>query len=138
MLRRRHGLAAKGDALDLEAVAAEDAAGMAWLRSLLVWRVSPGYYAVALLLPVAIYAVINLILVVLGGRLDLTPLLVIGPGYIGTFLMVATVGGGLEYMFAPSWSAKSFTFPAASFSRLVRSRQPGRVAIRPSPTCGSG
>jgi membrane protease YdiL (CAAX protease family) len=88
----------------------------AWLRSLLVWRVSPIYYAVALLLPVAIYAVINLILVVLGGRLDLAPLLVIGPGYIGTFLMVATVGGGLE---EPGWRGFALPGMQAKHSPLV-------------------
>jgi hypothetical protein len=41
-----------------------------WLRSLLVWRVSPGYYAIALLLPAAIYAVINGVLFALGQRLN--------------------------------------------------------------------
>lgn len=77
-----------------------------WLRSLLVWRVSPGYYAVALLLPAAIYAVINVILFALGYRLDFSGLAGLAPAYLGTFLMVATVGGGLE---EPGW--RGFALP---------------------------
>ena len=77
-----------------------------WLRSLLVWRVAPGYYAVALLLPVAIYAVINLVLVALGQSLDFTLLVAAAPAYLGTFLMVATVGGGFE---EPGW--RGFALP---------------------------
>ena len=50
-----------------------------WLRSLLVWRVSPGYYAIALLFPAAMYAVINLILFALGHELDFSLLSVIAP-----------------------------------------------------------
>jgi membrane protease YdiL (CAAX protease family) len=85
-----------------------------WLRTLLVWRVSPGYYAVVLLLPIAIYALINVILALLGRELDLSPLLTLGPGYLGTFLMVATVGGGLE---EPGW--RGFALP-----HLERQRSP--------------
>ena len=85
-----------------------------WLRSLLVWRVSPAYYAVALLLPVAIYAVIDTILVALGGRPDVKQLLVSGPSYVGTFFLVATVGGGLE---EPGW--RGFALP-----RLEARRSP--------------
>ena len=86
----------------------------AWLRSLLVWRVAPGYYAIALLFPVAIYAAINGVLALLGRQLDLSSLLVIGPGYLGTFLMVATVGGGLE---EPGW--RGFALP-----RMQRKHSP--------------
>jgi membrane protease YdiL (CAAX protease family) len=85
-----------------------------WLRSLLVWRVSPGYYAIALLLPVAIYAVINLVLFGLGHELDFSPLMGVAPGYLGTFLMVATVGGGFE---EPGW--RGFALP-----RLQARRSP--------------
>ncbi|MGM1029911.1 MAG: CPBP family intramembrane glutamic endopeptidase [Actinomycetota bacterium] len=59
-----------------------------------------------LLLPVALYAVINVMLVLLGHELDLSTLATIGPGYLGTFLMVATVGGGLE---EPGW--RGFALP---------------------------
>jgi membrane protease YdiL (CAAX protease family) len=77
-----------------------------WVRTLLVWRVSPGYYAVVLVFPVVTYAVINLVLVLLGQKLDLSPLLTLGPSYLGTLLMVATVGGGLE---EPGW--RGFALP---------------------------
>lgn len=85
-----------------------------WLRSLLVWRVSPGYYAIALLFPVAIYAVINLVLFSLGHKLDFSLLVGAVPGYLGTFLMVATVGGGFE---EPGW--RGFALP-----RLQARRNP--------------
>ncbi len=79
---------------------------LGWVRSLLVWRVGLGYYAVALLLPVAIYTVVNLVLLAVGQTLDFTLLAAAAPGYLGTFLMVATVGGGLE---EPGW--RGFALP---------------------------
>jgi membrane protease YdiL (CAAX protease family) len=85
-----------------------------WIRSLLVWRVNLGYYALALLFPVAIYAVINLVLAALGQTLDVTLLAVVAPGYLGTFFMVATVGGGFE---EPGW--RGFALP-----RLQERRSP--------------
>lgn len=85
-----------------------------WLSSLLVWRVAPGYYAIALLLPAAIFAVINVVLFALGQKLDFTMLLNVAPSYLGTFLMVATVGGGLE---EPGW--RGFALP-----RLQARRSP--------------
>ena len=78
-----------------------------WLRSLLVWRVNPAYYAIALLLPITIYAVINLVLFGLGETPDLALLGSLAPAYLGTFLMVATIGGGLE---EPGW--RGFALPA--------------------------
>ncbi|MGC5223874.1 CPBP family intramembrane glutamic endopeptidase [Micromonospora sp. DT81.3] len=77
-----------------------------WLRTLLVWRVSFGYYLIALLLPVAIYAVINLVLLALGYSLNFDSLAGLAPAYFGTFLLVATVGGGLE---EPGW--RGFALP---------------------------
>ena len=78
-----------------------------WLRSLLVWRVNPVYYAIALLLPIAIYAVINVVLLPLGESPDLGLLDGLGPAYLGTLLLVATIGGGLE---EPGW--RGFALPA--------------------------
>ncbi len=78
-----------------------------WFRSLLVWRVNPAYYAIALLLPIAIYAAINLVLFALGETPDLALLGSLAPAYLGTFLMVATIGGGLE---EPGW--RGFALPA--------------------------
>jgi membrane protease YdiL (CAAX protease family) len=85
-----------------------------WLRTLLVWRVNPVYYVIALLLPVAIYVVINLALLGMGQTLDLGALTGLAPAYIGTFLLVATVGGGLE---EPGW--RGFALP-----RLEARRSP--------------
>ena len=85
-----------------------------WLRSLLAWRVSPGYYAMALLLPPALFAVINLVLFALGHELDFALLLGVAPSYLGTFLLVATVGGGFE---EPGW--RGFALP-----RLQTRRSP--------------
>ena len=77
-----------------------------WLRTLLIWRVNPAYYAVAFLLPVALYAAVNLVLLALGYTLDLTPLPGLLPAYAGSFLLVATVGGGFE---EPGW--RGFALP---------------------------
>ena len=85
-----------------------------WLRSLLVWRVSPGYYVIALMLPAVIFAVINLVLFALGHELDFALLLGVAPSYLGTFLLVATVGGGFE---EPGW--RGFALP-----RLQARRSP--------------
>ncbi|QHO71109.1 hypothetical protein BHD05_09565 [Marisediminicola antarctica] len=95
-------------------VTATRATAQTWLRSLLVWRVNPVYYTIALLLPVAIYAVINLVLVVLGEVPDLSRLDGLAPAYFGTFVMVATIGGGLE---EPGW--RGFALP-----ELQRLRSP--------------
>jgi hypothetical protein len=77
-----------------------------WLRTLTVWRVNPGYYAIALLLPAALYATVNLVLLALGYTLDFSSLPILLPAYVGSFLLVATVGGGLE---EPGW--RGFALP---------------------------
>ncbi|HYI26010.1 MAG TPA: type II CAAX endopeptidase family protein [Thermomicrobiales bacterium] len=78
----------------------------AWLRTLLVWRVRARYYVFALLFPVAVYTAINLVLLALGLKFDFPAL----PGalttYLGTLLLVATIGGGLE---EPGW--RGFALP---------------------------
>jgi membrane protease YdiL (CAAX protease family) len=87
---------------------------ISWLRTLLVWRINPGYYVIALLLPAAIYLIINLVLLGLGQTLDLSGLPGLTPAYLGTFLLVATVGGGME---EPGW--RGFALP-----RLEARRSP--------------
>lgn len=87
---------------------------LGWLRSLLVWRVSAWYYVLAILLPVAMYAVINLVLVVVGFDLTVPALPGILTSYLGTFALVATVGGGFE---EPGW--RGFALP-----RLQADRSP--------------
>lgn len=85
-----------------------------WLRSLLVWRVSPLYYALALLFPVLLFAVVNFVMFLLGSPPDLSAVLTLPPAYLATFLFVAVVGGGLE---EPGW--RGFALP-----RLQERRSP--------------
>jgi membrane protease YdiL (CAAX protease family) len=71
-----------------------------WLRRLLVWRVRPRFYAYALLLPAAIYGLVNLALQVLGADVDWSLLPGRLPSYLLALLLTATLFGGLE---EPGW-----------------------------------
>jgi membrane protease YdiL (CAAX protease family) len=71
-----------------------------WLRRLLLWRVRPRFYAYALLLPAAIYGLVNLALQVLGADVDWSLLPGRLPGYLLALLLTATLFGGLE---EPGW-----------------------------------
>jgi membrane protease YdiL (CAAX protease family) len=71
-----------------------------WLRRLLSWRVRPRFYAYALLLPAAIYGLVNLALQVLGADVDWSLLPGRLPGYLLALLLTATLFGGLE---EPGW-----------------------------------
>lgn len=88
--------------------------GRALLRGLTRWRVPGRYYLFALGLPAALFAVTNLVLVLLGRELDLSLLLERAPALAGTFLLVATLGGGLEEV---GW--RGFALP-----RLQRGHSP--------------
>lgn len=71
-----------------------------WVRAILHWRVAPRFWAYALGLPVALYAVVNLALVVLGEPVVWS----LAPGrvlpYLGTLVVVMLVLGGQE---EPGW-----------------------------------
>jgi uncharacterized protein len=71
-----------------------------WLRRLLLWRVRPRFYAYALLLPAAIYGLVNLALQVLGADVDWSLLPGRLPSYLLALLLTATLFGGLE---EPGW-----------------------------------
>lgn len=71
-----------------------------WLRRLLSWRVRPRFYAYALLLPAAIYGLVNLALQVLGADVDWSLLPSRLPSYLLALLLTATLFGGLE---EPGW-----------------------------------
>jgi membrane protease YdiL (CAAX protease family) len=71
-----------------------------WLRRLLSWRVRPRFYAYALLLPAALYGLVNLALQVLGADVDWSLLPGRLPGYLLALLLTATLFGGLE---EPGW-----------------------------------
>ncbi|HEX5088637.1 MAG TPA: type II CAAX endopeptidase family protein [Nocardioides sp.] len=77
-----------------------------WARQIVKWRVPVRYYVYALGLPALLFAVVNVELALAGQNLDLS---LIGdrlPAYLGTFLLVVTIGGGLE---EPGW--RGFALP---------------------------
>lgn len=78
----------------------------AWARGILRWRVPARYHAYALGIPIALLAVVNVALAVLGRQLDLSLLPGRLGGYVGTFVFVAILGGGLE---EPGW--RGFALP---------------------------
>ena len=71
-----------------------------WLRRLLSWRVRPRFYAYALLLPAAIYGLVNLALQVLGADVDWSLLPSRLPRNHHALQLTATLFGGLE---EPGW-----------------------------------
>ena len=71
-----------------------------WLRPLARWRVPGRFYLYALGLPAALFTVINAELALLGHDVELGRLRDAIPAYVGTFLFVATLGGGQE---EPGW-----------------------------------
>jgi membrane protease YdiL (CAAX protease family) len=77
-----------------------------WLRGLLHWRVSVGYYVYALGLPVLIMAVMNVALAFLGERPDWSQLPDRIPPYLLTFVLTALIFGGQE---EPAW--RGFALP---------------------------
>jgi membrane protease YdiL (CAAX protease family) len=64
------------------------------------------YYAYALGLPASLFAIVNLELALAGQDVDLSLLGERLPAYLGTFLLVVTIGGGFE---EPGW--RGFALP---------------------------
>ena len=77
-----------------------------WLRQIVKWRVPGRYYVYALGLPAALFALVNVELAALGQDIDLSLLDDRLPAYLGTFLLVVTIGGGFE---EPGW--RGFALP---------------------------
>lgn len=77
-----------------------------WARQIVKWRVPVRYYVYALGLPALLLAIVNLELAVAGQDVDLGLLGARLPAYLGTFLLVVTIGGGLE---EPGW--RGFALP---------------------------
>jgi membrane protease YdiL (CAAX protease family) len=77
-----------------------------WARQIVKWRVPARYYLYALGLPALLFAVVNLELAVAGQGIDLGRLSDRLPAYLGSFLLVLTIGGGLE---EPGW--RGFALP---------------------------
>jgi membrane protease YdiL (CAAX protease family) len=77
-----------------------------WAKQIVKWRVAPRYYAYALGLPALLLSIVNIELVLAGQDLDLSLLGERLPAYLGTFLLVVTIGGGFE---EPGW--RGFALP---------------------------
>ena len=71
-----------------------------WLRPLLRWRVPVRYWLFALGLPIALFLSVNGVLAVLGEEVHLDRLGSAAVSWIGTFVVVALIGGGQE---EPGW-----------------------------------
>ncbi|SFF42772.1 CPBP family intramembrane glutamic endopeptidase [Blastococcus tunisiensis] len=71
-----------------------------WLQPLLRWRVPARYWVYALGLPVALFLSVNVVLALLGEQVHLDRLGAAAGSWIGTFVVVALVGGGQE---EPGW-----------------------------------
>ncbi len=71
-----------------------------WLRSLFVWRVPIRFYVYAVGLPVGLFSLMNLELAILGEEVHLDRLGSAFASFLGTFVLVAFVGGGQE---EPGW-----------------------------------
>jgi uncharacterized protein len=88
----------------------------AWFRSLWRWRVPLHFYLYALGLPVALFGSMNLVLAALGERVHLDRLADAAVAWIGTFVVVALVGGGQE---EPGWRGFALDRFQARHSPLV-------------------
>jgi membrane protease YdiL (CAAX protease family) len=76
-----------------------------WLGRILRWRVSPWFYAFAVLFPVALYAATNVVALLFGEPPDTSLLDGIVPSYLGTWGAVLFLGGLEE----PGW--RGFALP---------------------------
>jgi uncharacterized protein len=77
-----------------------------WARPILRWRVPLRYYAFALGVPAAIYAVVNVVLRVLGEPVEAGLVAERWPAYLATFAFTLTLGGAME---EPGW--RGFALP---------------------------
>ncbi len=91
----------------------------AWARQIVHWRVPLRYYAYALGLPAALFALVNLELALLGKPVDLGLLPDRLGEYAATFALVVTIGGGFE---EPGW--RGFALP-----RLQQDHSPLRATL---------
>jgi uncharacterized protein len=77
-----------------------------WAKQIVKWKVPPRYYAYALGLPALLFVIVNIELALVGQDVDLSLLSERLPAYVGTFLLVVTIGGGFE---EPGW--RGFALP---------------------------
>lgn len=89
----------------------------AWASQIVKWRVRPRFYLYALGLPALLWAAMNVMLSVLGTPVDVSLLADRAPGYVGTFVFVSILGGGLE---EPGWRGFALPRLEARFRTPVR------------------
>jgi membrane protease YdiL (CAAX protease family) len=77
-----------------------------WAKQIVKWRVPGRYYLYALGLPALLFTLVNIELALFGQDIDLSLLSKRLPSYLGTFLLVITIGGGFE---EPAW--RGFALP---------------------------
>jgi membrane protease YdiL (CAAX protease family) len=90
-----------------------------WAEQIIRWRVPLRYYAYALALPALLLAVVNVVLALAGQAVDPGLLAERLPAYLGSFLVVLTIGGALE---EPGW--RGFALP-----RLQETHSPVRATL---------
>lgn len=100
----------------------------AWLATILRWRVPLRWWLYALGLPAAVYAVVNVTLVVLGEPVDWSLAVERMPAYAGTFVFVLLLGGAME---EPGW--RGFGLPV-----LLATHTPLRATLIPGGAAGRG
>jgi membrane protease YdiL (CAAX protease family) len=90
-----------------------------WARQIVKWRVPARYYLYAVGVPALLFAIVNIELALLGQDVDLGLLGERLPAYLGSFLLVLTIGGGFE---EPGW--RGFALP-----RLQQRHTPVRATL---------
>lgn len=90
-----------------------------WAESLVRWRVGARWWAYALGLPIALYAVVSLVLQLFGHPVDWGLAIERAPAYAATWLFVLVLGGALE---EPGW--RGFGLP-----HLLETRSPLRATL---------
>jgi uncharacterized protein len=90
-----------------------------WFAPALQWRAPWRWWAYALALPALLYAVVSLVLQLLGQPVDWSLALSRAPGYAAGFLFVLVLGGAME---EPGW--RGFGLP-----HLLRTRTPLRATL---------
>ncbi|HEX6149854.1 type II CAAX endopeptidase family protein [Nocardioides sp.] len=90
-----------------------------WTASLVRWRVGARWWVYALGLPIGLYAVVSLVLQLLGHPVDWGLAIDRAPAYAATWLFVLVLGGALE---EPGW--RGFGLP-----HLLGTRSPLRATL---------
>jgi membrane protease YdiL (CAAX protease family) len=88
----------------------------AWLRPILIWRVPLRWWLYALGLPALLFAVVSLVLQLLGSPVDWGLAVDRLPAYLGTFVFVLVLGGAME---EPGWRGFGLPYLLRRHSPIV-------------------